>query len=60
MNLTEDNILLGIDGGNWVFTHRQKTKRRLKFVFEICYRLFFCFGIINLAPSLIMIASRAA
>ena len=31
MNLTEDNILLGIDGGNWVFTHRQKTKR----LFEI-------------------------
>lgn len=30
MNLTEDNILLGIDGGNWIFTHRQKTKTKVK------------------------------
>ena len=30
MNLTEDNILLGIDGGNWIFTHRQKTKTKIK------------------------------
>lgn len=30
MNLTEDNILLGIDGGNWIFTHRQKTKIKVK------------------------------
>ncbi len=30
MNLTQDNILLGIDGGNWIFTHRQKTKIKVK------------------------------
>ena len=30
MNLTEDNILLGIDGSNWIFTHRQKTKIKIK------------------------------
>lgn len=30
MNLTSDNILLGIDGGNWIFTHRQKTKTKVK------------------------------
>lgn len=30
MNLTEDNILLGIDGDNWIFTHRQKTKTKVK------------------------------
>jgi site-specific recombinase XerD len=30
MNLTEDNILLGIDGGNWIFTRRQKTKSKVK------------------------------
>ncbi|MEE9364572.1 MAG: site-specific integrase [Cellulophaga sp.] len=30
MNLSKDNILKGIDGGNWIFTNRQKTKSPVK------------------------------
>ncbi len=30
MNLTQDNISSGIDGNNWVFTHRQKTQTKVK------------------------------
>ncbi|WP_430427022.1 site-specific integrase [Maribacter litoralis] len=30
MNLTQNNISLGIDGGNWIFTHRQKTQTKVK------------------------------
>ncbi len=30
MNLTNDNILKGIDGNDWVFTNRQKTKSPVK------------------------------
>lgn len=30
MNLNEDNVLLGIDGTNWIFTYRQKTKTKVK------------------------------
>lgn len=30
MNLTQDNISLGIDGNNWIFTNRQKTKTKVK------------------------------
>lgn len=30
MNLTEDNLVLGIDGNNWIFTKRQKTKSSVK------------------------------
>lgn len=30
MNLTQNNISMGIDGSNWIFTHRQKTKTKVK------------------------------
>ncbi|MCF6295996.1 MAG: site-specific integrase [Flavobacteriaceae bacterium] len=30
MNLTNDNILKGIDGNDWIFTNRQKTKSPVK------------------------------
>ncbi|MFK5880405.1 MAG: site-specific integrase [Flavobacteriaceae bacterium] len=30
MNLSKDNILKGIDGDNWIFTNRQKTKSPVK------------------------------
>ena len=30
MNLTRDNILKGIDGNDWIFTNRQKTKSPVK------------------------------
>ncbi len=30
MNLTSDNILKGIDGNDWIFTNRQKTKSPVK------------------------------
>lgn len=30
MNLTSDNILKGIDGSDWIFTNRQKTKASVK------------------------------
>ncbi|OXS18879.1 integrase, partial [Pseudomonas fluorescens] len=30
MNLTEDNLVLGMDGGNWIYTKRQKTKSSVK------------------------------
>ncbi|MEZ4801700.1 MAG: site-specific integrase [Gelidibacter sp.] len=30
MNLTSDNIVLGMDGDNWIFTKRQKTKASVK------------------------------
>ncbi len=29
-NLKEDKILVGMDGNNWVITHRQKTKTKVK------------------------------
>lgn len=30
MNLTTDNMVLGIDGGNWIMTKRQKTNTSIK------------------------------
>ncbi|MEN8816532.1 MAG: site-specific integrase [Nonlabens sp.] len=30
MNLTEENLVLGMDGGNWIYTKRQKTKSAVK------------------------------
>jgi integrase/recombinase XerD len=30
MNLNEDNIALGIDGGRWIITNRQKTNNKVK------------------------------
>ncbi|WP_317046555.1 site-specific integrase [Nonlabens agnitus] len=30
MNLTKDNLVLGIDGDNWIYTKRQKTKSSVK------------------------------
>lgn len=30
MNLTEENLVLGMDGGNWIYTKRQKTKSSVK------------------------------
>lgn len=30
MNLTKNNIAIGIDGGNWIVTRRQKTKSSVK------------------------------
>lgn len=30
MNLTQDNISIGIDSSNWIFTQRQKTKAKVK------------------------------
>lgn len=30
MNLNEDNIALGIDGGKWIITNRQKTHNKVK------------------------------
>lgn len=30
MNLNEDNIAIGIDGGRWIITNRQKTHNRVK------------------------------
>ena len=30
MNLTKNNILKGIDGNDWIFTNRQKTKSSVK------------------------------
>lgn len=30
MNLTKDNLVLGMDGNNWIFTSRQKTKNSVK------------------------------
>ena len=30
MNLTEDNLVLGMDGSNWIYTKRQKTKSSVK------------------------------
>ncbi|QTY26409.1 site-specific integrase [Flavobacterium sp. CS20] len=29
-NLTEDNIQIGIDGENWIYTYRQKSKTRVR------------------------------
>ena len=33
MNLTEENLVLGMDGGNWIYTKRQKTKSAVKVPF---------------------------
>ncbi|MFD0932532.1 site-specific integrase [Psychroflexus salinarum] len=30
MNLTRDNVVKGLDGGNWIITRRQKTKSSVK------------------------------
>ncbi len=30
MNLNEDNITFGIDGGKWIITNRQKTHNKVK------------------------------
>ncbi|MCR8666249.1 site-specific integrase [Aestuariibaculum sp. M13] len=30
MQLTEDNLVKGMDGGNWIVTNRQKTKTKVK------------------------------
>jgi len=30
MNLNEDNIVIGIDGGRWIITNRQNTHNKVK------------------------------